>query len=86
VVAASIPTTLEGPSQPVTRRFDPSLRQGSDDVPLSDLRLAKKVKAPFPEQIAIAASFSPSSLWVSWVTGTSSFLGKELASCRTNCS
>ncbi|KAF3335791.1 purple acid phosphatase 23 isoform X1 [Carex littledalei] len=69
VVAGSIPTTLEGPFEPVTRRFDSRFRQGSDDVPLSDSRLAKKVKSPFPEQIAIAASFSPSSLWISWITG-----------------
>ncbi|KAJ1694365.1 hypothetical protein LUZ63_011063 [Rhynchospora breviuscula] len=69
VVRGSIPTTLDGPFKPVTRRLDSSLRQGSDDVPLSDPRLVKKVKSPFPEQISIAASFSPSSLWISWITG-----------------
>ncbi|XP_073011899.1 purple acid phosphatase 23 [Typha latifolia] len=64
-----IPTTLDGPFLPETRRLDPSLRRGSDDVPLDDPRLAKKVESPFPEQIAIAASFSPTSIWVSWITG-----------------
>ncbi|XP_020092577.1 purple acid phosphatase 23 isoform X1 [Ananas comosus] len=67
--AEPIPTTLDGPFPPTTRRFDPSLRRGSDDVPLSDPRLAKKVESPFPEQIALAASSSPSSIWISWITG-----------------
>ncbi|KAK8957048.1 Purple acid phosphatase 23 [Platanthera zijinensis] len=63
------PTTLDGPFPPETRRFDPSLRRGSDDVPTNDPRLAKKVRSNFPEQIALAASFSPTSMWISWVTG-----------------
>lgn len=70
VSADHIPTTLEGPFQPKTRRFDPSLRRGSDDLPLTHPRLRKKVTSNFPEQIAIALS-SPSSIWVSWVTGNS---------------
>ncbi|KAM0941973.1 putative Acid phosphatase [Dioscorea sansibarensis] len=64
-----IPTTLDGPFTPVTRRFDPSLRRGSDDVPMDDPRLAKRVPCIHPEQIALAASFSPSSIWISWITG-----------------
>lgn len=60
---------MDGPFEPVTHRFDASLRQGSDDVPLTDPRLAKRVKSPFPEQISVATSFDPSSMWVSWVTG-----------------
>nr|DAD36965.1 TPA_asm: hypothetical protein HUJ06_007606 [Nelumbo nucifera] len=63
-----IPTTLEGPFRPVTRRFDSSLRGGSDDLPMNHPRLAKKVPSSFPEQIALAIS-SPTSMWVSWVTG-----------------
>ncbi|CAH2056765.1 unnamed protein product [Thlaspi arvense] len=66
--AQSIPTTLEGPFQPVTRSFDPSLRRGSDDLPMDHPRLKKNVTSMFPEQIALAIS-SPSSMWVSWVTG-----------------
>ena len=64
-----IPTTLEGPFDPVTIRFDPSLRQGSDDLPMDDPRLKKNVTSMFPEQIALAVS-TPTSMWVSWVTGT----------------
>ncbi|WOL18251.1 purple acid phosphatase 23 isoform X1 [Canna indica] len=64
-----ISTTLDGPFAPTTRRFDPSLRRGSDDLPIDHPRLAKRVKSPFPEQISIAASYCPSSLWVSWITG-----------------
>ncbi|KAK8518040.1 hypothetical protein V6N13_083094 [Hibiscus sabdariffa] len=63
-----IPTTLEGPFDPTTIRFDPSLRRGSDDIPMDDPRLKKNVTSMFPEQIALALS-TPSSIRVSWVTG-----------------
>lgn len=69
VSESSIPTTLDGPFDPVTRRFDPSLRRGSDDLPMTHPRLRKNVTSNFPEQIALAIS-SPTSMWVSWVTGT----------------
>ncbi|XP_042391364.1 purple acid phosphatase 23-like isoform X2 [Zingiber officinale] len=64
-----IPTTLDGPFPPATRRLDPSFRRGSDDIPTDDPRLAPRVHPPFPEQIALAASAHPSSVWVSWITG-----------------
>ncbi|KAF0898863.1 hypothetical protein E2562_011925 [Oryza meyeriana var. granulata] len=64
-----IPTTLDGPFAPVTRAFDRLLRQGSDDVPLSDPRLAPRARPRAPEQIALAASADATSVWVSWVTG-----------------
>uniref|UniRef100_A0A7C9A6X4 Purple acid phosphatase n=1 Tax=Opuntia streptacantha TaxID=393608 RepID=A0A7C9A6X4_OPUST len=64
----SIPTTLEGPFKPVTHRFDPSLRRGSDDLSMDHPRLRRNVSGYFPEQIALALS-SPTSMWVSWVTG-----------------
>ncbi|KAL4363414.1 hypothetical protein GQ457_04G016130 [Hibiscus cannabinus] len=63
-----IPTTLEGPFDPTTILFDPSLRRGSDDIPMDDPRLKKNVTSMSPEQIALALS-TPSSIWVSWVTG-----------------
>ncbi|KAA3480588.1 purple acid phosphatase 23 isoform X2 [Gossypium australe] len=63
-----IPTTLQGPFHPRTIRFDPSLRRGSDDIPMDDPRLKKNVTSMFPEQIALALS-TPTSMWVSWVTG-----------------
>ena len=69
VTETHIPTTLDGPFEPVTRRFDPSLRRGSDDLPMTHPRLRKNVTLNFPEQIALAIS-SPTSMWVSWVTGT----------------
>ncbi|KAL0368560.1 UNVERIFIED_CONTAM: Purple acid phosphatase 23 [Sesamum calycinum] len=65
-----IPTTLEGPFEPVTRRFDPSLRRGSQDLPMDHPRLTKNVTSNFPEQIALALS-TPTSMWVSWLTGDS---------------
>ncbi|XP_021889878.1 purple acid phosphatase 23-like, partial [Carica papaya] len=63
-----IPTTLDGPFEPVTRRFDQSLRRGSDDLPMDHPRLKRNVTSMYPEQIALAIS-TPSSMWVSWVTG-----------------
>ncbi|KAH9612788.1 hypothetical protein KSS87_013642 [Heliosperma pusillum] len=68
VSVLGIPTTLKGPFKPVTRRFDKSLRRGSDDVPLDDPRLRRFVSGNYPEQIALALS-SPCSIWISWVTG-----------------
>ncbi|OMO53032.1 hypothetical protein CCACVL1_28935 [Corchorus capsularis] len=68
VTGKHIPTTLEGPFDLVTIRFDPSLRRGSDDIPTDDPRLKKNVTSMFPEQIALALS-TPTSMWVSWVTG-----------------
>ncbi|CAK7336214.1 unnamed protein product [Dovyalis caffra] len=65
---SQIPTTLDGPFKPVTRKFDPSLRRGSDDLPMNHPRLKKNVTSNFPEQISLAIS-SPTSMWVSWVTG-----------------
>ncbi|KAJ4881631.1 purple acid phosphatase 23 [Raphanus sativus] len=73
----SIPTTLDGPSKPSTRRFDPSLRRGSDDLPIDHPRLRKRnVSSDLPEQIALALS-TPSSMWVSWVTGDA-VVGKDV--------
>ncbi|XP_042059243.1 purple acid phosphatase 23 [Salvia splendens] len=68
VFAQHIPTTLEGPFPPVTRRFDASLRRGSDDLPMDHPRLRKNATSNFPDQIALALS-TPSSLFVSWTTG-----------------
>lgn len=76
VTEARIPTTLEGPFKPVTQRLDPSLRRGSDDLPMNDPRLKKNVTSNFPEQIALAIS-SATSMWVSWITGT--------CLCNTQC-
>ncbi|RYR33043.1 hypothetical protein Ahy_A10g047588 isoform B [Arachis hypogaea] len=67
VAVPPIPTTLDGPFEPVTRRFDSSLRKGSDDLPMTNPRLRKNVTSNFPEQIALAIS-SPTSMWISWVT------------------
>lgn len=69
VAVQGIPTTLDGPFKPVTRRFDPALRLGSDDLPMDHPRLQRKVMGMFPEQIALALS-TPTSMWVSWITGT----------------
>ncbi|GKV19115.1 hypothetical protein SLEP1_g29411 [Rubroshorea leprosula] len=40
----------------------------SDDLPMDNSRLKRNVTGMFPEQIALAIS-SPTSMWVSWVTG-----------------
>ncbi|KAL7081330.1 hypothetical protein ACP275_14G033400 [Erythranthe tilingii] len=61
-------TTLDGPFEPTTRNFDPSLRRGSEDLPMNHPRLTKNATSNFPEQISLALS-TPTSIWVSWVTG-----------------
>jgi len=68
VASASIPTTLEGPSEPYTRTFDSSLRSGSEDLPMYDFQVVKKVPALYPEQITLALS-TVDAMWVSWVSG-----------------
>ncbi|CAK9227760.1 unnamed protein product [Sphagnum troendelagicum] len=68
IAAASIPTTLEGPFQPVTVKFDPSLRQGSSDLSQDDPRIVKQVSGNFPEQISLALS-TPDAMWITWITG-----------------
>ncbi|CAH8351245.1 unnamed protein product [Eruca vesicaria subsp. sativa] len=79
----SIPTTLDGPFKPLTRRFDPSLRRGSDDLPIDHPRLRKRnVSSNLPEQIALALS-TPSSMWVSWVTGDA-VVGKDVKPLDAN--
>ncbi|RAL54486.1 unnamed protein product [Cuscuta campestris] len=65
-----IPSTTDGPFTPVTRRFDRSLRPGSDDLPMEHPRLKRNATSMSPEQIALALS-TPTSIWVSWVTGES---------------
>ncbi|CAI9117891.1 OLC1v1019380C1 [Oldenlandia corymbosa var. corymbosa] len=71
VESQSIPTTLDGPFKPVTKKLDPSLRLGSDDLPMDHPRLKRNVPGMFPEQISLALSTTPSSMWVSWITGDS---------------
>lgn len=66
--AKRIPTTLEGPFKPYTKKFDTNLRTGSDDLPLYDPRIVKRVPAIYPEQIFLALS-TPDAMWVSWVSG-----------------
>ncbi|KAF8037697.1 hypothetical protein BT93_B0523 [Corymbia citriodora subsp. variegata] len=75
--SGGIPMTLDGPFEPVTRRFDPSLHSGSDDLPIDNPRLKKNVTSSFPEQISLALSADPSSMWVSWITGDAQ-IGKNV--------
>lgn len=63
-----IPTTLDGPFKPYTKEFDSRLRSGSDDLPLYDPRVVKRVPAIYPEQIVISLS-TPDAMWISWVSG-----------------
>ena len=85
VAESHIPTTLDDPFDPVTHRFDPSLRQDSEDLPVTHPRLRKNVTSNFAEQIALAIS-SPTSMWVSWVTGALSTLriSKKFCFLRVN--
>lgn len=66
-----IPTTLEGPFDPVTVQFDPALRGVALDLPDTDPRVLRRVKGFEPEQISLSLSTTHDSVWVSWITGIS---------------
>jgi len=67
-----IPSTLEGPFDPVTVPFDHSLRGNAVDLPPSDPRVRRCVRGFEPEQISLSLSTTHDSVWISWITGISS--------------
>lgn len=70
----SIRSTLDGPFEPVTVPFDEGLRGHAVDLPSTDPRVVKRAKGFEPEQISLSLSSSYDSIWVSWITGSSSFI------------
>ncbi|KAK7256037.1 hypothetical protein RIF29_29469 [Crotalaria pallida] len=64
-----VPTTLEGPFEPVTVPFDPALRGVAVDLPDTDPRVRRQVQGFQPEQISLSLSTTHDSVWVSWITG-----------------
>jgi hypothetical protein len=69
---AKIPSTLDGPFEPVTVPFDAALRGNAVDLPDSDPRVQRRVKGFEPEQISVSLSANYDSVWISWITGSSS--------------
>ncbi|CAI0561073.1 unnamed protein product [Linum tenue] len=67
-----IPSTLDGPFEPVTVPFDLSLRGNAVDLPDTDPRVVRRVNGFEPEQISVSLSANHDSVWISWVTGLSS--------------
>lgn len=71
VAATAVPaepaSTLSGPSRPVTVAIGD--RGHAVDLPDTDPRVQRRVTGWAPEQIAVALSASPTSAWVSWITG-----------------
>ncbi|KAE7998001.1 hypothetical protein FH972_002581 [Carpinus fangiana] len=68
---AKIPSTLDGPFEPVTVPFDAALRGNAVDLPDSDPRVQRRVKGFEPEQISVSLSANYESVWISWITGES---------------
>ncbi|KAG7987627.1 hypothetical protein I3843_03G144000 [Carya illinoinensis] len=66
-----IPSTLDGPFEPVTVPFDANLRGNAVDLPESDPRVQRRVKGFEPEQISVSLSSHDDSVWISWITGES---------------
>lgn len=65
-----IPSTLDGPFQPVTSPLDQiKFRGHAVDLPASDLRVRRRVKGFEPEQISVSLSAKEDSVWISWITG-----------------
>ncbi|XP_014496525.1 purple acid phosphatase 15 [Vigna radiata var. radiata] len=63
-----VPSTLEGPFDPVTVPFDRFLL-GAVDLPPSDPRVRRRVQGFEPEQISLSLSTTHDSVWISWITG-----------------
>jgi acid phosphatase type 7 len=79
VAATAVPaepaSTLSGPSRPVTVAIGD--RGHAVDLPDTDPRVQRRVTGWAPEQIAVALSASPTSAWVSWITGTPPYKSKK---------
>ncbi|CAD5192693.1 unnamed protein product [Musa acuminata subsp. malaccensis] len=74
-----IPTTLDGPFEPVTVPLDGRVARGhAVDLPASDFRLQRKVTELEPEQISVSLSATEDSVWISWVTGREFQIGKDI--------
>ncbi|KAK8565184.1 hypothetical protein V6N13_020311 [Hibiscus sabdariffa] len=67
--ATRIPSTLDGPFEPVTAPYDVSLRGSAVDLPDTDPRVRRRVKGFEPEQISVSLSVNYDSVWISWITG-----------------
>lgn len=73
-VDSRIPTTLEGPFDPVTAALGDGLFRGNAvDLPEDDPRVRRKEKGFEPEQISISLSTTHDSVWISWITGKLKF-------------
>ncbi|XP_019180960.1 PREDICTED: purple acid phosphatase 15-like [Ipomoea nil] len=64
-----IPSTLDGPSEPVTVALDQTFRGHAIDLPDTDPRVQRSVKGWEPEQISVSLSSAHHSVWISWITG-----------------
>ena len=69
IEGGGIPTTLDGPFNPITVPLDTSFRGNAEDLPHTDPRLQRNVQGFQPEQISITLSATYDSVWISWVTG-----------------
>nr|GLL43795.1 purple acid phosphatase 15-like [Ipomoea trifida] len=64
-----IPSTLDGPSEPVTVALDQTFRGHAIDLPDTDPRVQRTVEGWKPEQISVSLSSTHQSVWISWITG-----------------
>ncbi|KAL6535047.1 Purple acid phosphatase 15 [Orobanche minor] len=68
-IYGEIPTTLDGPFNPVTVPLDKSFRGHAIDLPDTDPRVQRNVTGFEPEQISVSLSSTYASVWISWITG-----------------
>ncbi|GFP80676.1 purple acid phosphatase 15 [Phtheirospermum japonicum] len=68
-ICGTIPTTLDGPFDPVTSPLDKSFRGHAIDLPDTDPRVQRNVTGFEPEQITLSLSSTYDSVWISWITG-----------------
>ncbi|KAL8486865.1 hypothetical protein ACS0TY_023527 [Phlomoides rotata] len=68
-IYGQIPTTLDGPLDPVTVTLDENFRGHAIDLPDTDPRVKRNVTGFEPEQISVSLSSTYDSVWISWITG-----------------
>ncbi|KAG6420000.1 hypothetical protein SASPL_116514 [Salvia splendens] len=68
-IHCKIPTTLDGPFDPVTVSLDENFRGNAIDLPDSDPRVQRDASGFEPEQISVSLSSTHDSVWISWITG-----------------
>ena len=67
--SVGVPSTLDGPLEPVTVPLDNNFRGKAQDLPETHPLVQRIVEGFEPEQISLSLSTTYDSVWISWITG-----------------